>query len=43
MYDNIELDYDLSDFPNFVDANIISADYNGLKVYFNRNRIKQFE
>lgn len=32
MYDNIELDYDLSDFPNFVDANIISADYNGLKL-----------
>ena len=32
MYDNIELEYDLIDFPDFVDANIISADYNGLKL-----------
>lgn len=30
LIDNIEFDYDLKDFPDFSDAQIISADYNGI-------------
>lgn len=30
LIDNIEFDYDSNDYPDFSDAMIISADYNGI-------------
>lgn len=30
LIDNIEFYYDLRDYPDFSDANIVSADYNGI-------------